>query len=412
MPVPSLTSPRWAPVTIAMGTAFSIAVVAAYSIIAVNGYLMDLSVFRDAGLAFTSGLPLYSEDFPSSSGFRFIYSPFAAIIFAPMAWSDPVVLQVIWTSINIALVWWILKVVLRQLSIPRPSLVAAALTGVALVLEPVRSNLGFGQVNIALMALVVADCCGALPRRFRGIGIGIAAAIKITPAAFGLVLLVRRDLPSIARALGAFLVTVGIGFVFLPKDSVWFWATEFFRSDRGGAHEFFRNQAVTGLLARLGAQGMLKDAIWLLIVAMIIAAAAYAGHRFTRSGEPVLALGVVALASLLAAPIAVTHHWVYVIMLIPLGVAPQYRSWRPLIAVAVTIFAIGPYFVLRWTFPGGWAGELAQQVIGNAQLLTALVLFVCAVRVAATRDRTGSDAAPLPASVSRQDAEETVPSPV
>ncbi|WP_228767759.1 hypothetical protein, partial [Pasteurella multocida] len=64
MPVPSLTSPRWAPVTIAMGTAFSIAVVAAYSIIAVNGYLMDLSVFRDAGLAFTSGLPLYSEDFP------------------------------------------------------------------------------------------------------------------------------------------------------------------------------------------------------------------------------------------------------------------------------------------------------------------------------------------------------------
>ncbi len=94
----------------------------------------------------------------------------------------------------------------------------------------------------------------------------------------------RRDLPSIARALGAFLVTVGIGFVFLPKDSVWFWATEFFRSDRGGAHEFFRNQAVTGLLARLGAQGMLKDAIWLLIVAMIIAAAAYAGHRFTRSG--------------------------------------------------------------------------------------------------------------------------------
>ncbi|MDZ7915150.1 MAG: glycosyltransferase family 87 protein [Rhodococcus sp. (in: high G+C Gram-positive bacteria)] len=370
---------------------------------------MDLSVFRDAGVAFTSGLPLYSEDFPSSSGFRFIYSPFAAIVFAPMAWIDPLVLQVIWTSVNIALVWWILKVVLRQLSIPRPSLVAVALAGVALVLEPVRSNLGFGQVNIVLMALVVADCCGALPRRFRGIGIGIAAAIKITPAAFGLVLLVRRDLPSIARALGAFLVTVGIGFVFLPRDSVWFWATEFFRSERGGAHEFFRNQAVTGLLARLGADGVFKDAIWLLCVAAIIAAAAYAGHRFTRSGEPVLALGVVALASLLAAPIAVTHHWVYVIVLIPLGVAPQYRSWRPFIVAAVAVFTIGPYFVLKWTFPGGWAGEALQQVIGNAQLLTALALFASAVRVAATRQRSAPDAAP--ASVSLQDAEEAVPSP-
>src|SRR3546814_9578092 len=48
-------------------------------------YLVDLSVYRDAGIAYLDGLPLYSEQFPTSTGLRFIYAPFAAIVFAPMA---------------------------------------------------------------------------------------------------------------------------------------------------------------------------------------------------------------------------------------------------------------------------------------------------------------------------------------
>ena len=48
--------------------------------------------------------------------------------------------------------------------------VAGAVTGLALWLEPVNSNLGLGQVNALLMVLVVADV--ALPDRtvFKGAG--------------------------------------------------------------------------------------------------------------------------------------------------------------------------------------------------------------------------------------------------
>ena len=47
---------------------------------AARGELLDVGVFRDAGNALTSGADLY-DDFPTRSGFRFIYPPFAALLF-------------------------------------------------------------------------------------------------------------------------------------------------------------------------------------------------------------------------------------------------------------------------------------------------------------------------------------------
>ncbi|MCQ4121297.1 DUF2029 domain-containing protein [Rhodococcus sp. FXJ9.536] len=370
----------------------SAVVTAAYLVQAGTGFLLDLSVFRDAGVAFTEGLPLYSEDFPSTSGFRFIYAPFAAIVFAPLAWVQPNVLQVLWSVLNAALVWWILRVLLVRLGVGKAPLVAAAALGVALLLEPVRSNFGFGQINIVLMALVVADCAGVLPRRLRGIGIGVAAAIKITPAAFGLVLLVRRDLRSIARAVVTVAATAGIGFWLLPQASIWFWATECCRSDRAGGHDFSRNQAVTGLLARWGASGLVKDLPWLISAVVIVAAAGWAALRFTASGDHMAALGVVALAALLAAPFAVSHHWVYCVLLIPLTLAPQYRRWRPLLTCALVIFLVGPHFALTGE-PSGWAEAVWAQVAGNAQCLAALALLAAAVLAARRR---GPAATPTP----------------
>ena len=51
-----------------------------------HSFLLDVGVFRDAGRALLDGNPLYSDDFPTRSGFRFIYPPIAALLFAPLAW--------------------------------------------------------------------------------------------------------------------------------------------------------------------------------------------------------------------------------------------------------------------------------------------------------------------------------------
>ena len=68
-----LTEVRTRPVRsllIAIGLTVSALAVAGYLRDALNEYLMDLDVFRDAGWAFLHHTPLYTEGFFSHSGFR------------------------------------------------------------------------------------------------------------------------------------------------------------------------------------------------------------------------------------------------------------------------------------------------------------------------------------------------------
>jgi alpha-1,2-mannosyltransferase len=375
------------------GALLALIMCARYIVQASTRVLLDLTVFRDAGYAIVRSLPLYSEQFPSASGFRFIYPPFAAVLFDPMAAVPQRALQIGWSALNLVLLWWILRTILARLDIRSPHWAAMAALGPALLCEPVRSNFEFGQVNLVLMAVVVADVLGVLPRRLRGIGIGVAAGVKITPAAFGLVLLLRRDYAGAARSLAAFAATVVIGFLVRPQESLYFWTTEFLKTDRAGGHEFHRNQALTGLITRLGATGSLENVLWLLGVAVIVAAAVYAGRRFTHAGMPVVAVGVVALAVLLAAPFAVTHHWTYVVFLIPLVMAPQYRRWRPWLAAAVVVFVAGPHILLEHG-AGTGVEAVARQVLGNGQAITAIALLIGAV-IAARRVAPQTAAAPV-----------------
>lgn len=383
-----LTEIRTRPVQsalITVGLVVSVLAVAGYLRDATTEYLMDLDVFRDAGWAFLHNTPLYTEGFFSHSGFRFIYPPFAAFLFAPMALVSSAALQVLWTAGLMALVWWILKVIYQRLDVARASLIASATLGVVLWLEPFRSNFAFGQINIVLMALVVADVLGVIPKRFRGVGIALAAAVKVTPAAFGLILLLRRDLPSVVRAFGAFIATVAFGYWLRPESTVFFWTEEFFATDRAGDPGFFRNQALTGLIARFDLSEGLSKGLWLAGVAVIVAATAWAAHRFLRADEPVVALALVGLASLLAAPIAVTHHWVYALFLVPLLAAPRYRSWWPVLAPATLVFLFGPNHLLRDAASRGWVEQLLLEILGTSQCLAAIVVFVAAVITARTR---------------------------
>ncbi|ULE34676.1 glycosyltransferase 87 family protein [Mycobacterium sp. IDR2000157661] len=373
---------------------------------AVDDFQLDLAVFRDAGAAFLAGAPLYSADFPTSTGFRFIYPPFAAVLFAPMAHVSADVLQVLWAVVNIAAVWWILRTALHRLNFGKPGRVALLVLGPALLLEPVRANFAFGQINIMLMALVVADSLRAAPRRLRGAFIGLAAAIKLTPAGYALVLLARRDRTAVLTAAATFLVCAAVGFALLPRSSLYFWATEFFRDDRAGGHEFSRNQALTGPLARMGVEGPVKDVLWLTAAAAIAAGAYWAARRFAHNGEHVVSLGVVAVALLLAAPFAVNHHWVGCILLVPLLLAARYRAWRPLLATAFAVFLVGPHTALEHVASAPPWQVIALHVVGNAQFLCAGSLFIGALIVARRRgaDRPAGYAAANPRALADADA--------
>ena len=131
-----------------------------------------------------AGRDIYATTTPGWNLY-FIYPPIAAILMVPLAVGPYVMWQVIWTFLLV----WAQQSVLRRCGVPRGWVLGLVGVAVVLAVEPIRTTLGYGQVNTMLMALVVADLLpdrrGPKRRRIpQGTLIGLAAAIKLTPALF------------------------------------------------------------------------------------------------------------------------------------------------------------------------------------------------------------------------------------
>nr|WP_120492606.1 glycosyltransferase 87 family protein [Corynebacterium lactis] len=352
----------------------SATVVIAFIYRAATYYMMDVEVFQDAGWAFRRGQDLYSENFPTRSGFRFIYPPFAALLFYPLTWAGPTTLQIIWTIATMVAVWAMLWMVSTRLRAEYPKLLATGLLGIVLLLDPLRANILFGQINVFLALLIIADVLGFLPKKLRGLGVGVAAGIKITPAAYALVFLMRRDFAAVAKSFGWFLVTVAIGFAVRFQESIYFWTDEFFASNRGGAPTYEANQAFSGLLARAGLEGTALEVGTYGFFLFGAVAAAFVAWVFQREGHEVTALGFVALAVSFAGPYAVSHHWSIVMVFFPLLLF--YREiWH--VAVGV-LFFIAQWWAPYEVFVGndfGRANSVGQWFYGNMQGVMGFVAF-------------------------------------
>ncbi len=158
------------------------------------------------------------------------------------------------TLATIALMALVLRMFLRSLAGPGAGAwwTIGWLLPAALFLEPVRNTLNYGQVDVALMALVAADCLARGPRWPRGALIGLAAAVKLTPAAFVLFFLLRRDWPAVRAAAVSFAVSTGgsPSFLFDWHDSVRYWTSVVFQAGRPGSPAYAANQSIQGVLAR------------------------------------------------------------------------------------------------------------------------------------------------------------------
>lgn len=350
---------------------------------ALSAYLLDVGVFRDAGQAFIDGENLY-VDFDTRSGFRFIYPPFAALLFAPLTWVGEQTMEVLWTLASVAALFGIIAMAVRWLQrsglgLPGPMdnryfwAWSIGLTGLATCFEPVRAHLNYGQINVFLILLVAADVFGFTPRRVRGLGIGIAAGIKITPAAYALIFLVRKDFASVARSAGFFLLTAVIGWILRPEASRYFWTTEFVNEERGGAPPYPPNQSLTGLIARLGVDGDTALAIMKPGFVIIAALSLWGAWRFERTGRRVHALILVILGVCLAGPLAVTHHWIGIVLVFPLVFCTRSQAVR----IAALLVIVANYLGLHDLYPDQetYAFEPGLWLLGNSQGWTGLILF-------------------------------------
>lgn len=245
------------------------------------------------------------------TAYGFTYPPFAAVAMLPMA------LLGLRTAIAAALLLNLaaLAVILRLLAGPdwrRHGWFGWALTACLLALfEPLRDTISFGQVNLLLLALVLIDATLATGRgRLAGVGIGLAAAIKLTPALFiGLLLVAgRRRAAAVATAvaLGATALAAWAD----PDASRFYWTRALWDTSRVGRLGYVSNQSVQGILARLGEPDRV---VWALAVLLVLGVWAVRARRAVAAGDWTAAFALTGLAACLVSPITWVHHLVWLL---------------------------------------------------------------------------------------------------
>jgi alpha-1,2-mannosyltransferase len=312
---------------------------------------IDTGVYRDSGIAVRNQPAMLYSLRLGAAKLPFIYTPFAALVLAAGSGASFVTWQVGLTVLTIGLLPVVAYLALglagRPAGLARWA-AAFAIAAVSLWLEPVAMTLFFGQINLVLLVLVVGDL--ALPDRVKGkgIGIGLAAGIKLTPLIFiPSLLFTRRVRAAVVSAL-TFAVTVGLGFALLPHASAVYWGGQVFGPSK---HYHLDNQSLNGVMLRLTHSGPDAHAYWLAAAVVVGIAGLATSIVASRRGHELLGLVTCAATGLLVSPVAWSHHYVYVVPALVLAACGPRRLGYRILGVALVVVLFG-----WWPLPIGDQG--------------------------------------------------------
>ncbi|MFG2489471.1 glycosyltransferase 87 family protein [Streptomyces caniferus] len=315
--------------------------------------MVDLRVYRSAAPHLFGGdLYAFRLDLPGPDLFPlpFTYPPFAALLFLPLSWVPWPPVSAVWTAASILALCVLVHCCLRMADPAAPAarhrrrvlLWSAAL----LWTEPVAVTLALGQINL-LLAAGVAFAVERRSAAAAGLGVGLAAGVKLVPAVTGLYFLAHRRWSAAGWSAVAGAATVAAGWWAAPGAAAEFWLHAVSDAARVGPVGSVLNQSVRGALSRtLGHDAGWSAAWWACAVpAAVLATAAVV--RTVRRADPLGALLAVQLLGLLLSPISWCHHWVWTVAAVLWLTHTPHRTRLRTAALTAWGLALGGY-VVHW----------------------------------------------------------------
>jgi alpha-1,2-mannosyltransferase len=353
---------------------------------------LDLRVYRAAENALFHGGTPFRSDF-TANRLPFTYTPFALLALSPVAYGALGLVESLWWLISVACLVGAFYLMLTT-AFALPALRAWAVSGLAcgvatLALEPVRSNLNYGQINLILLLMVVADLTRVRPP-WRGLLVGLAAAVKLTPLVYLSYFALAKEWRSLLRGVGAFVGVTALSWAVLPGDSTLYWFHEVSDAGRTGNLAGVSNQSWNGLVHRApfdGGHG--STVLWLVLSLATLAAGLVLTRWLIEGTRPVEAVIVLAITEVLISPVSWSHHWSW-LALAPVAVVSVWRIHRVVayaLGVLVALGVAAPYLWVRWV-PLSYVGSNAL-VLGGAAVL--------AIWLAAEARRRRQSPTPAPA---------------
>ncbi|MBQ1047327.1 DUF2029 domain-containing protein [Micromonospora sp. C51] len=365
--------------------------------------LSDLHIYHGALTDLRAGRPLYGYVAPN--GGPFTYPPFAALVLWPITTVPLGVVEALWLAATCAAVVAIAVPVGRALAEGRTavpsrgaagnrmtasaSVSIAAVATVLMIAAPVQSNLRFGQVSIFIVLMALLDGM-APPSRMRGVLIGVAAAIKLTPLLFVLYFLACGRYRDAVRALAAFVGCAALALAVLPAESLTYWAGTVTQTSRIGNLASLGNQSVHGMLLRIGMDEGSLPLVWAALVAVICALALLRARALSRLGRPGHAAVLVGCATVAASPVSWTHHQVWTVLaaMLLVGAVGVARRVAGALLLASMVLSLGVVLAPVSMRPG------VQFLFENARAIGTVALCVAGFgAVALTTARTHANRA-------------------
>lgn len=352
--------------------------------------LKDMLVYHGATRVAGVGENLYA--YQTVFAMPFTYPPFAAMVLEPIARMPLGVAQTLWTVATLAAVVGLAATVLRPVAdrIGMPLTVAAVLLTTA-----VRSHVRFGQVGLFLVLLVGLDLLRRRRGRWVGWGLGLATAIKLTPAVFLPWLALTRQWRRLTGTLlwlgGATLA----GLLLLWPSAGAYLLRAAWDTGRFGANDIPGNQSVRGMLLRTMPEAAAERG-WLVAAVLLAAAGTYQAWRCERYGNRLAAVGVLAAMSVAVSPISWVHHLVWLALPIAALAAAGRLRW---VAGWYAVLAVSPLLLTnlagRLPLPPVLAAPVTE-LAGDLPGLSAVAAVFALPALVGVRSRgaTGSRGAP------------------
>lgn len=341
--------------------------------------LPDLDVYRTGGISVLHGQPLYHVLTQAPQLLAFTYPPVAAVFAVPFAILPWPAAQAVW----VAFIYLPLAVTIRYAFGPllaragrlAPA-VCAALFAACAYLFPLRDQMRFGQVDILLVALCVADCAAVSPRWRRGALIGVATAVKLVPGVFIVYLLITGRRRAAKTAAASALACTAAAFLLMPRDSLYYWTNAIFDSNRLGSNTGTSNQSLRGVLLRMFLPSAAPAVLWIIVAAAVGVAGFLAARRMARSGHEMAGVAITGLLAVLLSPVAWIHHLAWVVVVIG-AVAGDGRDRRRLaVAAGIAVFytVTLPWWGLS-LMKVSWLPKIAGRIVQSSFGLGAVALI-------------------------------------
>jgi alpha-1,2-mannosyltransferase len=310
-------------------------------------FSLDLRVYRSAALSLLKGHDPYHLLF---TGYHlpFTYPPFALLVLTPLTRGSVHLVEALWWIVNALATVLILTIAFASALPVRKSralMLAVLLTPVlSLLFEPARSNTNYGQINALLLAAVLLDVVG-VKGRGRGVLVGLAAAIKLTPLIYVFSFVVARDWRAVLRSALTFFFVGGVTSALLPRESRLFWFHQVGEPGRAGSVSGARNQSWDGVVHRWPFPHSASAAFWAVLAVATLAVGTMLAQRLSARGRVIDVVVALGLTGELVSPISWSHHWIWILIL-PVLLLRGFQG-QPAVMAAMLLLclvgAVGPY---------------------------------------------------------------------